>query len=169
MNTIRREPASRGRPGPCLDLLGILVKQCLQVDLDDVAVVAEPIRPAASDELRVAQAVGKFERTFMGEDEATHTSASHARHRCQPRRRDVARQDSGSGCSVPAVSGAGTYPGTATPAIRSDHKGHGGFLEGTAYLDGDDQKAQGNLPAVGMVRTLLLGFWGSFYVDLGEY
>lgn len=55
------------------------------MDLDDVAVVAEPepVRPAASDELRVAQAVRKLEKTFRGEDEATHPSASHIRGPCQ--------------------------------------------------------------------------------------
>lgn len=69
MNTIQREQICRGRLGLRLDLLGVLVKQCLQVDLDDVAIVAEPepIRPAAADDLRVAEAVGKFERTFMGD------------------------------------------------------------------------------------------------------
>jgi hypothetical protein len=75
----------------------------------------------------------------------------------------------GAGALFRQSAGQVMYPGTATPAIRSDHMGHGGFLEGTVYLDGDDQKAQGNLPAVGMVRTLLLGFWSSFYLDLGKY
>jgi hypothetical protein len=33
----------------------------------------------------VAQAVGKFERTFMGEDEAMHPLGSHSRSTCQLR------------------------------------------------------------------------------------
>jgi hypothetical protein len=68
-----------------LDLLGVPVQQRLQVDLDDVAVMTEPtsIRFILSDEFRMVQAVGNVEETFMGEDEATHPSASHSRDPCQ--------------------------------------------------------------------------------------
>ena len=91
MNTSQREQTCRGGLDRRLDLLGVPVQQRLQVDEDDVAVMTEPtpVRFILSDEFRMVQAVGNVEETFMGEDQATHPSASHSRSLCQCCQQDV--------------------------------------------------------------------------------
>jgi hypothetical protein len=70
-----------------LDLLGILAKQRLQVNVDDIPEVAKlrPVRTTKLNGLRLGQTVGNVEETFMGEDKSTHPLGSHSRSTCQLR------------------------------------------------------------------------------------